>query len=92
MHTLGIRDVGLLFVVGTVTALFGPILIEMIADRYSLTRTALLGKKWSVDDIENAGPPIFAMRLGALALLEGEIAATRKFGPAISHQREAIEI
>ena len=52
----------LLFVVGTVSALFGPILIEMVADRYSLTRTALLGKKWSVDDVENAGPPIVATR------------------------------
>ena len=71
MHTLGIKDVGLLFVVGTVTALFGPILIEMIADRYSLTRTALLGKKWSVDDIENAGPPIFAMRLGDVGSVGG---------------------
>ena len=34
----------MLFVVGTVTALFGPILIEMIADRYTVTRTALLGR------------------------------------------------
>ena len=91
MHSLGIRDVGLLFLVGTVTALCGPVLIEMIADRYSLTRTALLGKKWSVD-VENAGRPIVATRIGALALLEDEIAATRKFGPAISHQGEAIEI
>jgi fucose 4-O-acetylase-like acetyltransferase len=54
MHTLGIWDFGPLFVVGTVTALFGPILIERVADCYSVTRTALLGKKWSANNAENA--------------------------------------
>ena len=45
---LSIRDVGLLFLVETITALCRPVVIDMIADRYSPTRTALLGKKWSV--------------------------------------------
>jgi fucose 4-O-acetylase-like acetyltransferase len=69
MHTLGIWDIGLLFVVGTVTALCGPILLERVADRYTVTRTTLLGKKWSANNIENAPLPIFATRFRALGLL-----------------------
>ena len=64
MHGLGILDIGLLFV-GTVTALYGPILLERVADRYAVTRTTLLGKKWSANNIENASLPIFATRLRA---------------------------
>ena len=66
MHALEIRNVGVLFVVGTVNALFGPILIEMIADRYTVTHC---WEEVVTNNVENAPLPIFSTRFGALGPL-----------------------
>lgn len=41
----GINDIWLLFVPGTTLGTAGPILIEVVASRYDITRTLLLGKR-----------------------------------------------
>ncbi|UZJ41339.1 acyltransferase [Prosthecochloris sp. SCSIO W1101] len=41
----GIDDIWLLFILGTTLGTAGPILVEVVASRYDITRTLLLGKR-----------------------------------------------
>ena len=45
-YSMNFRNVTELVIVATAAGIVGPILIEKIADRSALTRTALLGKAW----------------------------------------------
>lgn len=41
----GINDIWLPFILGTTLGTAGPILVEVVASRYDITRTLLLGKR-----------------------------------------------
>jgi fucose 4-O-acetylase-like acetyltransferase len=45
-YSINYENRNVLIIVVTAAGVFGPILIEKIADRFNLTRTALLGKAW----------------------------------------------
>lgn len=47
MHWLHVQNIDMLVVVLTIAGILGPILIERLANRFAVTRTAVLGRKWT---------------------------------------------
>jgi peptidoglycan/LPS O-acetylase OafA/YrhL len=47
MHWLQVQEIDMLVIVLTMTGILGPIVIERLANRFAVTRTAVLGKKWT---------------------------------------------
>jgi fucose 4-O-acetylase-like acetyltransferase len=47
MHWLHVQDIDMLVVALTITGILGPILIKRLANRFAVTRTALLGRTWT---------------------------------------------
>jgi hypothetical protein len=53
-HSINFENANVLVFVSTAAGVYGPILVEKVADRFALTRTLLLGKVWlrSADRLE----------------------------------------
>ena len=81
LYSMNLKNITALVIVATVAGVVGPILVEMIADRFALTRTLLLGRaglagvktRWRLMHVRRASPGMITSASPAVCRKEANL-------------------